>query len=452
MKKVVLLGLSLVFSALTFAQKPVNISFTMSGCSAQDSVFVLTFNGLTFNKVKGTAVVDGKAILQLPSSDPKMYYFSTNNGQHMPVILGSEPKVVVAGTCSNMATAQLTDSKINTDYQMVKLKMTQINNKSNQMMRQLQQARNDADAQQEIAVQFADLDKERIALFAEAKALHPYLGKCVAPNTYLSYQNNKGEYANEIEYYINEYFRFVDWEDPMNAYNPWIYETMRGYATTLQQVRLPDEQIGVALKMIFDKIPEGSNTKKLAVGAAITALSAKAGPAIGEIMPAAEAVFSDDPLEIAALEAIKQSAATFIIGAEAPNFELNNLEGKPMELKDLRGKLILLDFWASWCGPCRRENPNVVKLYDEYKDKGFDILGVSLDRDQARWEQAVEKDGLTWHHVSDLKGWKSAAAKLYSVSSIPATLLIDKEGKIVARNLRGAALEAKVAELLGDSK
>lgn len=138
------------------------------------------------------------------------------------------------------------------------------------------------------------------------------------------------------------------------------------------------------------------------------------------------------------------------VGDEAPDFTLNSPEGDPVQLSGLRGKYVLIDFWASWCGPCRMENPNVVKMYNKYKDKGFAIYGVSLDKDMNAWTAAIKKDGLTWTHGSDLKYWNSAVAQLYGVSAIPATYLLDKEGKVIAKNLRGPSLEAKLSELLGD--
>ncbi len=136
------------------------------------------------------------------------------------------------------------------------------------------------------------------------------------------------------------------------------------------------------------------------------------------------------------------------VGDEAPDFTLNNPEGQDVKLSSLRGKYVLIDFWASWCGPCRMENPNVVRLYDKYKDKGFAIYGVSLDKDKAAWLAAIKKDNLTWTHGSDLKFWNSAVAQTYGVNAIPATFLLDKEGKVIAKNLRGNALEAKIGELL----
>ena len=136
------------------------------------------------------------------------------------------------------------------------------------------------------------------------------------------------------------------------------------------------------------------------------------------------------------------------IGKEAIDFTLNDTLGNPISLSSFKGKYVLVDFWAAWCRPCRAENPNNVKLYEKYKDKGFEILGVSFDETRDAWVKAINDDGLTWPQVSDLKGWKSEAGKLYGVRSIPHTVLLNKEGVIIAKNLRGEELNEKVAELL----
>jgi len=136
------------------------------------------------------------------------------------------------------------------------------------------------------------------------------------------------------------------------------------------------------------------------------------------------------------------------IGMTAPDFEQNDSTGSPLKLSDLRGKYVLVDFWASWCGPCRAENPNIVEAYQKYKNSGFDILGVSLDTSKDKWLAAIEADNLTWNHVSDLNGWENEVSTGYGIQAIPYSLLIDPEGKIIGKNLREAKLHEALEEVL----
>lgn len=148
------------------------------------------------------------------------------------------------------------------------------------------------------------------------------------------------------------------------------------------------------------------------------------------------------------LDGIIQQLENVEIGKVAPEFSLPDTAGVSVSLSDYRGKYVLLDFWASWCPPCRKENPNVVSAYQQYKDKNFTVLGISLDQDKDKWLKAIQDDNLTWGHVSDLKYWDSEIPALYGVRGIPANVLLDPNGVIIAKNLKGEALQEKLKEIL----
>ncbi len=190
------------------------------------------------------------------------------------------------------------------------------------------------------------------------------------------------------------------------------------------------------------------NTTSLASLAAIQQLQAE------EFMPTYikldEGLFKKYPNSeyIKSFHANVSSQKKLAVGSSAPEITMNSTDEKPLSLSSLRGKIVLIDFWASWCGPCRAENPNVVKAYNKYKDKGFDIFSVSLDKDMDKWKAAIAKDNLSWkNHVCDFKFWQSPITQLYNFNSIPSNVLIDKKGNILAKNLRGEDLEKKLAEL-----
>ena len=148
------------------------------------------------------------------------------------------------------------------------------------------------------------------------------------------------------------------------------------------------------------------------------------------------------------LKSILDAALLTGVGRPAPEFTQTDTKGKPVALSSYKGQYVLIDFWASWCGPCRAENPNVLKYYREFRKKGFTVLGVSLDENKDKWLTAIRQDGLPWTQVSDLKGWNNEAALQYGVEGIPMNYLLDKNGTIVAKGLRGPELEKQLKELV----
>jgi len=205
------------------------------------------------------------------------------------------------------------------------------------------------------------------------------------------------------------------------------------------------EELAVKVRTFIEANPAG-----LASLAALQNLNPDTDfPYFNKVSEAMNAEAPNSPFAID-LKKMVDGLKKLAVGSPAPDIILNNPVDKSVSLSSLKGQVVLIDFWASWCKPCRAENPNVVRMYKKYHDQGFEIFGVSLDRTKEAWVQAIKDDGLEWIHASDLAFWNSTAAKLYNVKSIPQTYLVDKEGTIIAKNLRGPELEAKLAEIFGE--
>lgn len=432
----------------------VELNCQLNACEKVDQLHLFEFNGVNFTKIGSAPTTDWQNYkFQIPASRPRFYYVGIDANNLKPLILGTEKSISLKGSCSKFQNAQLPDSDLNQKYEAVKQQINQHKNQLTTYLRQLQIAnqQNNVETANQIILKMKELDEERLHYIETLKKESPFLAKVAAINTYLSYHNHGTSGETELDYFGTKYFQLVDWNDPDYEYNAWVFEATKDYAQTLANIKLPVDQQKNFIDLQLSKIPQEKRTYMLALGGMIAGLQSGKSPLMATYAKKYIEMYGAKYPEAAAqLKNAVKATSSMMPGAEAPDFTMNTPDGQPLSLKDLRGKVLLIDFWASWCGPCRRENPNVVKAYKKYHDKGFDVLGVSLDKDKKRWLDAIEKDGLIWHHVSDLKGWANAAAQLYGVRSIPHTVLLDKDGKIIARNLRGPALEQKLAELFGE--
>lgn len=446
--------LLVAFQSPSTSNGEVTLTCEVNSCEKQDSLYLFEFNGVVFKKIGAAPTADFSTYeFQLPATEPRFYYVGLTSNNVKPIILGTEEEVALRGTCKRFQSAQMTQSQLNRAYEELKNVMNGYKKDFGQYLQQMQIAdrQNNVEQTNAMIVKLGELDEKRLALIDSLKNVNPYLSKVVALNTYLSYQNHGTADESEIEYFGKKYFQLVDWNDPDLAYMPWVYEGMKGWVQTIASLRLPENKQKNFIDGMLHQIPNDSRAHMLALGGVISGLQERKSGLMGTYAKRyADQYRETEPGAVQRLDQLLKVSDSFIIGGDAPDFTSNTPEGNELSLSDLRGKVVLVDFWASWCGPCRRENPHVVEAYHKYHEKGFDVLGVSLDKTKDRWLQAIEKDGLIWHHVSDLKGWQNAVAKQYGVSSIPHTVLVDAEGKIIARNLRGAQLAAKLQEMFGE--
>ena len=442
--------LFLIFASFSWAlsaQEITTVKVETVGCS--DPLSLYTFDGTAFKPALTVEGIEGVYTFEIPKTTHKFYYFGPDATALKPLILGEEENIILVESCDGSQTLQIQNSYINRQYQDLKIVFSQLAKESQSAVMTFRRGMKNPELKTEGIAMMAKIDEKRIAILDSLKQANPFLARVSALNTYLSYYNyGQEKYSNEIAYFANEFFQFVDWKDEGFHELPWVYEGFKSYSTTLSKVYKKPEDFQTAVDPILDGIPEKSMAEKLALGGVLTVLRKASHPSFSHYARRFIDHFGvADPQAGVDLAAEIQRMSSFVVGGEAPDFTQFTPEGEPLKLSELRGKVVLVDFWASWCGPCRKENPHVRRLYDEYKSQGFEVLGVSLDRTKDRWVQAIEKDQLEWLHVSDLKGWKNEVAQLYRVSSIPHTMLLDREGKIIARGLRGAQLEAKLKEI-----
>ena len=449
---ILILGIGFTAFSFTHPAKKNVVTLTAEITNCGEELGLYQFDGVGFKLLQTTKAKNAEPfVFEVEAKETTILYLGQPKKQKRPIVFGPEEEIRIKGDCQNIRTAVFLKSDWNKQYDDVIKKIQENKSLKKKYQQQLQRSKGNAEGAKKYEENMIALDREQNIFIDSISANNAFLGKLAAIDSYKSFAVDKRNYHSEVEHYGKEFFADVPLEDPAYDHLTFLFEAFREYANMLGKSNVPISLVTDYIEHSLKRIDPKRQAYKIALGGVALGLQSAQHPSFIYFGDLFIRKYKDPKAAyIVAFEGQLENAKALQTGGIAPDFTAKTPDGEELSLSDLKGKYVLIDFWASWCSPCRAANPGVVALYNEFHEKGFDILGVSLDRSRDEWLKAIEDDGLVWTQISDIKYWQCEAAQLYAVNSIPATLLLDKEGKIIAKNLGEDELKAKLIELLGE--
>lgn len=440
---------------------PDDATYTVQGVltgNAGDSIYLYDVFGNDLRKIQSIELEKaeeggGKTFVFGGKLDKGFYYIGTDESNGTLIILGDEKEVKVSADASNIdGTITFENSPANTTFASFSTRMEGFRDEMQMLSQNLQIfMQTDPKQAQKINSQMEATYARQTAYVDSVVKSGGFNGMIAQFFQQTPFNDSlKKIYKSEEDYLVQSFMGHLQLDNPSLGYVPSFYQTGAYYTQTLLSMGLDDKQVDSLLHACFlNKTKPGTRTEQIAWLSVIDGIIAAGSDLVFTYGEQYKQKFASDTQTITVTDSVIGVLAPFKNGNVAPDFTLNSTDDKPVSLHSVKGKVILIDFWASWCVPCRQENPMVAQIYNYYKPKGLEIIGVSLDTDHDAWKGAIKSDGLNWIHVSDLKGWDGEVVKQYNIGSIPRTILLDSEHKIIGKNLRGEALLARLQQLLG---